>query len=87
MKKILRVTKTTRLVKIREILTDIFADVSDEKLTEEYSLSWEQLGKVYSKLFYAGFLTSEDLEKRIDLRSGKDSSHIPMAAIYGDNHI
>ena len=52
MKKIFRVTKTTRLLKIREILTDMFADVSDEALLEQYSLSWEQLGKIYSKLFF-----------------------------------
>jgi hypothetical protein len=84
MKKILRVTKTTRLLKIREILADMFADVSDEALLEQYSLSWEQLEKIYSKLFYAGFLTAEDLEKRIDLRAGKDASHIPLADIYGD---
>jgi hypothetical protein len=83
MKKILRVTKTTRLVKIREILTDIFADVSDEGLLEQYGLSWEQLGKIYSKLFYGGFLTAEDLERRLDLRVGKDASHIPLAEIYG----
>ena len=84
MKKILRVTKTTRLVRIREILTDIFADVSDEALLEQYSLSWEQLGKIYSKLFYGGFLTAEDLERRIDIRVGKDASHIPLAEICGD---
>ncbi len=87
MKKILRITKTTRLVKIREILADMFADVSDEKLLEQYDVSWEQLGKIYSKLFYGGFLTAEDLEKRIDLRPGKDTSHIPLADIYGDNHL
>jgi hypothetical protein len=87
MKKILRVTKTTRLVKIREILTDIFADVSDEALLEQYNLSWEQLGKIYSKLFYGGFLTAEDLEKRIDLRAGKDASYIPLADIYGDKDL
>ena len=74
MKKILRITKTTRLVKIREILADMFADVSDEKLLEQYDVSWEQLGKIYSKLFYGGFLTTEDLEKRIELRPGKDTS-------------
>lgn len=84
MRKILRVTKTTRLVKIREILTDIFADISDEALLEQYDLSWEQLGKIYSKLFYGGFLTVEDLEKRIDLRAGKDASHIPGADIFDD---
>ncbi len=87
MKKILRVIKTTRLVKIRDILADIFADVSDENLMEQYDLSWEQLGKIYSKLFYGGFLTREDLEKRIELRSGKDASHIPLAEIHGDNHM
>src|SRR5512139_3898416 len=84
MKKILRVTKTTRLVKVREILTDIFTDVSDETLCDQYDLSWEQLGKIYSKLFYGGFLTIEDLERRIDLRVCKDASHIPLADIYGD---
>jgi hypothetical protein len=84
MKKILRITKTTRLVKIREILTDIFADVSDEALLEQYSLSWEQLGKIYSKLFYGGFLTVEELDRRIELRVGKDASHIPLVDIYGD---
>ena len=87
MKKILRVTKTTRLVKIREILADMFADVSDENLMKQYDLSWDQLGKIYCKLFYGGFLTTEDLEKRIELRSGQDASHIPLADIYGDNHM
>ncbi len=84
MKKILRVTKTMRLVKVREILTDIFADVSDETLLDQYDLSWEQLEKIYSKLFHGGFLTVEDLERRIDLRVGKDASHIPLVDIYGD---
>ena len=83
MKKMLRITKITKIVKTREILNDILAEVSDEALLDKYSLCWEQLAKVYSKLFYGGLLTCEDLCRRIELRSGGNASHIPLAEIHG----
>jgi hypothetical protein len=81
MKKILRMTKVVRTVKVREILDDMLVDLSDEALLEKYHLNWEQLGKIYTKLFYGGFLSDVDLLTRIDLRQGKDASHIPLVQI------
>jgi len=81
MKKVLKVTKVTRLLKISEILPDILSGLSDEDLLEKYRLNWEQLRKIYSKLFYGGFMTKGDLLRRIELREGQDASHIPFVEI------
>jgi len=81
MKRVLTVTKTTRVLKIKDILRDLLSDVSDEELLRKHNLRWEQLEKIYAKLFYSGYLGKDDLERRVDLRDGKDTTHIPFAEI------
>lgn len=87
MKKRLIVTKTTRLLKVADILRDMQSSMSDEELLERHSLSWSQLEKVYSKLFYGGHLGKDELMRRIELRSGKDCSHIPLVDIYDADEV
>ena len=53
-KKVVKVTKITRVLKVSEILGDILSDVTDEELLEKYGLGWKQLEKVYCKLFLRG---------------------------------
>lgn len=80
-KKVVTFTKTTRLLKIAEVIEDMLDDVSDEELLHKYRLDWQQLHKVYSKLFYGGYLSKEEMLRRIELRSGRDTSHIPVVDI------
>ncbi len=80
-KRVVTFTKTTRLLKIAEVIEDILEDVSDEELLQKYRLDWQQLHKVYSKLFYGGYLSKEEMLRRIELRSGRDTSHIPLVEI------
>jgi len=87
MKKLLRVTKVTRLLKIADILRDMLDDLSDEDLLDKYKLSWKQMQKIYSKLYYGGYLTQNALIRRMELRAGKDASHIPFAEIHGSNTV
>ena len=87
MKKRVTVTKVTRLLKIADVLQDMLSAVSDEELIQKYELSWKQLGKVYSKLFYRGYLSKEELSSRIELRSGRDCSHIPLVDIQDLEHV
>ncbi|MFH1115936.1 MAG: hypothetical protein V1792_18650 [Pseudomonadota bacterium] len=77
MRKLLRVTKVTRVMKIADLLRDILTDLSDEELLEKHDLSWTQLEKIYTKLFYGGYLSKAELAGRVALRRGKDASHIP----------
>ena len=81
MKKLFQVTKVTKMLKISEILTDLSSDMTDEDLLTKYQLSWKQLEKTYRKLFYGGYLTSADMIRRIVMRAGQDSSHIPFVEI------
>jgi hypothetical protein len=78
-KKVIKVTKTTKVLKVSDILNDMLSDVADEELLEKYGLGWEQLEKVYCKLFYGGFLERDQLRRRSRLRAGKPTSHIPLA--------
>ncbi len=77
-KKVIKVTKITRMLKVADILGDMLSDVTDEELLEKYGLGWEQLQKVYSKLFYGGFLERHELQRRGRLRAGKPTPHIPL---------
>jgi hypothetical protein len=78
-KKVVKVTKITKMLKVSDILSDMLSDVADEELMEKYGLGWEQLEKVYCKLFYGGFLEADQLRRRTRLRAGKPTSHIPLA--------
>jgi hypothetical protein len=80
-KKVVTFTKTTRLLKVAEVLDDMLAGVSDEELLQKYCLTWQQLHKVYSKLFYGGFLSKTEMIWRMELRPNGDTSHIPVADI------
>jgi hypothetical protein len=73
--------KVSRYIKVREILQDLKSNASDEDLLEKYELTWTQLGKVYARLFYGGFLSRDDLLARLEMRAGKDASHIPLVRI------
>lgn len=87
MKKRLIVTKTTRVLKVVDILRDMQSSVSDEEILERHSLSWSQLEKVYAKLFYGGYLGKDELMRRIELRSGRNCSHIPLVDIYDTDEV
>lgn len=78
MRKLLRVTKVTRVMKVAEILRDVLSDRSDEDLLEKHDLTWRQLEKIYTKLFYGGYLSKAELARRVELRRGRDASHIPF---------
>lgn len=78
-KKVVKVTKITKVLKVSEILGDILSDVTDEELLDKYGLGWNQLEKVYCKLFYGGFIGRDQLRRRTRLRAGKQTSHIPLA--------
>lgn len=87
MRRLLRVTKVTRVLKLNEIITDIRLGVPDESILRKYRITRKQLGRVYCKLFYAGYLTREDMVRRIEMRHGKDSSYIPYAELQESNRI
>ncbi len=78
MRKLLRVTKVTRVMKISDLLRDILTDLSDEDILEKHDLNWRQLEKIYTKLFYGGYLSKAELAGRVELRCGRDASHIPF---------
>lgn len=77
--RVLTIRKKTKVVRVSEILKDIISDMDDEELLEKYHLTWTQLGKIYSKLFHGGFLETRQMLRRIELRLGRNSSHIPFA--------
>ncbi len=77
--KVVKVTKVKRIIKVADILRDLLNDMSDESILARYRLTWQQLEKIYAKLFHAGFLSKQEMATRIELRSGKDASHIPYA--------
>ena len=81
MRKLVKVTKITRVFRVAEILNDILTDMSDEDLLKKYRINMKQLGKIYCKLFYGGFLGKDDIVRRVELRHGKDASYIPFAEI------
>jgi hypothetical protein len=81
MRKLVKVTKITRVFKVAEILKDILTEVSDEQLLRKYRINFKQLEKIYCRLFYGGFLTKDDMVRRIELRHGKDACHIPFAEL------
>ncbi len=78
MLKIRRVTKITRLISINNLVRDLRSVTSDEEICSKYRLNWKQLGRVYSRLYHEGFLSPGDLCRRIDMRGGRDASHIPL---------
>jgi rubrerythrin len=87
-RKVFGIVKTTVVLKVSELILDMAADVSDEELLEKYSLSWNQLRKVYEKLYYGGYMNKADLEERYQLREGKSASHIPFAEMSdGDDKV
>lgn len=77
MSKQLRITKVTRFIRIPEIVNDLRSDKTDEDLLVEYNLDWRQLTKIYSRLFFGGYLTEYDLIRRRQMRPGREASHIP----------
>jgi hypothetical protein len=87
MKKRLIVTKTTRVLRVADILRDMHSNTSDEELLEKHSLSWSQLEKVYCKLFYGGYLGKDELMRRVELREGRNCSHIPLVDIHDADEV
>ncbi len=81
MRKLVKVTKTSRVFKVAEILKDVLTEATDEELLEKYRINFKQLEKIYCRLFYGGFLTKDDMIRRIELRHGKDACHIPFAEL------
>ncbi len=79
MRKIIMIKKVSRLIPTDEILRDLNSDKTDEELLDRYQLTWPQLEKVYSRLFHGGYLSEDDLVRRLEMRSGKSASHIPFA--------
>ncbi|HMK35386.1 MAG TPA: hypothetical protein VK463_09990 [Desulfomonilaceae bacterium] len=80
-KKVVRMTKVTKVIKVADILKDMLQDISDEELLLKYRIGWKQLEAIYGKLFYGGFLDTSCMRRRIDLRGGRSSAHIPLADI------
>jgi predicted amidophosphoribosyltransferase len=81
MRKLVKVTKITRVFRVAEILGDLLTEATDEELLEKYKINLKQLEKIYCRLFYGGFLDKDDMIRRIELRLGKDASHIPFAEL------
>jgi hypothetical protein len=79
MRRVLTVTKTTRVLRVKELLADLLGDVVDELILMKHRITLKQLEKIYSKLYYGGYLSRDDLERRVHLRQGRDASHIPFA--------
>lgn len=69
-------------MKARDVMQDLKSDISDEALLEKYDITWLQLTIIYSKLFHRGFLSLDDLRRRLALRVGKSTSHIPIVEIH-----
>jgi hypothetical protein len=81
MLRVRKITKITRLIPLSDIVGDLKSDASDEDVMAKHKLSWGQLAKVYSKLFYGGAISREDLARRFEMRRGKRVSHIPLVRI------
>lgn len=81
MLRIRQITKITRLIPFLDVVQDLKSEASDEDVMAKHNLSWTQLAKVYSKLFYSGALSREDLARRLEMRLGKRASHIPLVRI------
>jgi len=81
MKRVLRVTKVTKVLRIKDLLRDMLLGMSDEDLMNKHALRWTQLEKIYRKLYYGGHLGKAELLRRIEMRVGKNVSHIPFAEI------
>ena len=81
MVKITKMTKITRLVSIPQILDDLKSEMSDEEVMKKHGLNRMQMAKVYTKLLHGGLLRKKDLARRLDMRLGKDVSHIPLVRI------
>ncbi len=86
-RKVRTMVKRTKMLRVLDLLQDFYADLSDEKLLQKYDLTWEQLGKAYEKLFYGGYLTKAEMERRLDLREGANTSHIPYVEIVAVDRI
>jgi hypothetical protein len=87
MRKLLRISKVTRVFRLKELLNDVHSGVEDDDILDKYRITRKQLGRIYSKLFYGGHLTERDIVRRIAMRGGKDSSYIPYAEFQGSNQI
>ncbi len=72
-------TKVTRVLKVSDLVRDITSDATDEELMAKHNLDWRQLTKTYSRLYHGGFISQETLAYRVELRGGRDASHIPLA--------
>ena len=81
MKRVVTITKTTKLLKVRDVVQDLESDKSDEEIREKYGLTWKQLTKVYSKLYHRGYIDIEDLFRRVQMRGTRDASHIPLVTL------
>ncbi len=83
MKKVVTFTKVAKLLKLYEVVADLKSHTTDEEIIAKYNLTWAQLTKVYSKLFYGGHIDLDDLVRRLDMRGDKDASHIPLVRLDG----
>lgn len=81
MKKVVRITKTTKLLKVRDIVQDLESDLSDEEIREKHGLTWVQLAKVYASLYHRGYIDEEDLFRRVKMRGAKGAAHIPLVSL------
>ncbi len=81
MKKVVTITKTMKVLKVRDIVQDLESDRTDEEILEKYRLTWTQLSKIYSKLYHRGHIDIEDLFRRAQMRGAKDASHIPLVKL------
>jgi hypothetical protein len=69
------------MVKVREIVTDLKSETSDEEILDKYALTWRQLAKIYAKLFYSGYLGESDILRRREMRVGMSTAHMPVTQV------
>jgi len=73
--------RTRVRIKTTDFLNDLKADSSDEELIDKYRITWRQLSQIYSKLLHRGLISLDDLRRRLALRVGRSTSHIPIVEI------
>jgi hypothetical protein len=87
MKRVMRATKITRVLRVKALVKDLLSDLSDEEIMAKHDLRWDQLEKVYHRLFHSGYLSRGDMLRRIELRDGQDASHIPYAELVDTDRV
>ncbi|HMK35005.1 MAG TPA: hypothetical protein VK463_08065 [Desulfomonilaceae bacterium] len=57
--------KTRIVISAREVLCDVRAGMDDEAFMKKYNLSFRQLQRLFRKMILAGFISPQELAKRL----------------------